>query len=71
MDLMDWDSYFVFNPKDSRSKFYVEVNDGIVSILNLETRCSSSAASQIQWWPIGGSRQCCSSSEISSEDQVC
>ena len=47
---MDWDSYFVFNPKDSRSKIYVEVYDGIVSILNLETRCSSSAASQIQWW---------------------
>ena len=43
-------SYFVFNPKDSRSKIYLEVYDGIVSILNLETRCSSSAASQIQWW---------------------
>ena len=38
MDFMDWVSYFVFNPKDSRSKFYVEVYDGIVSILNLETR---------------------------------
>ena len=50
MDFMDWDSHFVFNPKDSRSKIYVEVYDGIVSILNLETRCSSSAASQIQWW---------------------
>ena len=44
MDFMDWVSYFVFNPKDSRSKFYVEVYDGIVSILNLETRWSSSAA---------------------------
>ena len=64
---MDWDSYFVFSPKDSRSKVYVEVYDGIVSILNLETRCSSSAASRFN----GGSRQCCSSSEISSEDQVC
>ena len=50
MDFMDWDSYFVFHPKDLRSKIYVEVYDGIVSIVNLETRCSSSAASQIQWW---------------------
>ena len=50
MDFMDWDSYLVFNLKNSRSKVYVEVYDGIVSILNLETRCSSSAASQIQWW---------------------
>ena len=50
MDFMDWDSYLVFNLKDSRSKVYVEVYDGIVSILNLETRCSSSAASQIQCW---------------------
>ena len=65
MDFMHWDTYFVFNPKDSRSKIYVEVYDGVVPILNLETRCSSSATSQIQW------RQCCSSSEISSEDQVC
>ena len=47
---MDRDSYFVFNPKDSKSKFYVEVYDGIVSILNSETRCSSSDASQIRWW---------------------
>ena len=50
MDFMVWDSYFVFNPKDSRSKIYVEVYDGIVLILNLETHCSSSAALQIQWW---------------------
>ena len=42
------------------------VYDGIVSILNFETHCSSSAASQIEWW----SWQCCSSSEISFEDQV-
>ena len=67
MDFMYWDNYFVFNPKDPRLKIYVEVYDGIVSILNFETHCSSSAASQIQWW----SRQCCSSSVISSEDQVC
>ena len=25
MDFVDWDSYFVFNPKDSRLKIYVEV----------------------------------------------
>ena len=23
MDFVDWDSYFVFNPKDSRLKIYV------------------------------------------------
>ena len=50
MDFMYWDNYFVFNPKDPRLKIYVEVYDGIVSILNFETHCSSSAASQIQWW---------------------
>ena len=74
MDFVDWDSYFVFNPKDSRLKIYVfdrwtlwigivilsliqKIQDWkfmlrfiIVSVLNLETRCSSSAASQIQWW---------------------
>ena len=32
MDLMHWDSYFVFIPKDPRSKIYVEVYDGIVLI---------------------------------------
>ena len=45
MDLVDWDSYFVFNPKDSRLKIYVEVYDGIVLILNLETHWSCWAAS--------------------------
>ena len=50
MDFTDWDSYFVLYPKDSRSIIYVEVFDGVVSILNLESHCSSSAASQIQWW---------------------
>ena len=49
--LMDWDSYFVFNPKDPRLNICVEVYDGLVSILNFETRCSSSAASQIQISP--------------------
>ena len=50
MDFMDWDSYFVFNPKNLRLKFCVGVYDGIVSNLNFETRCSKSAASLIQWW---------------------
>ena len=40
----------LFNPKDSRSKIYVEVWDDIVSILNLEMRCMSSAALHIQCW---------------------
>ena len=39
---MERDSYFVFNPKDSRSKIYVEIYNGFVSILNLETHFSSS-----------------------------
>ena len=30
MDFVDWDSYFVFNPKDSRLKIYVEVYDNCV-----------------------------------------
>ena len=47
---MDWDSHFVFTCDDPRSKIYVEVYDGIVSILIFETRCSSSDALQIQWW---------------------
>ena len=63
---MDWDSHFVFTCDDPRSKIYVEVYDGIVSILIFETRCSSSDALQIQWWVW----RWYSSSEISSEDQV-
>ena len=53
MDFMDWDSYFVFNPKNLRLKFMLGVYDGIdgiVSNLNFETRCLKSAASLIQWW---------------------
>ena len=50
MDFMDWDSHFVFNPIDLRLKIDVEVYDGIMSILNLKTRCSNSAASLFQWW---------------------
>ena len=50
MDLVTWDSYFVLNSKDSRLKNYVEVYDGIVSSLNFETHCQTSAASPIQWW---------------------
>ena len=50
MDILDWDSYFVFNPRDPRLKIYVEVDNGIVLILNFEMCCSRLAASQIQWW---------------------
>ena len=50
MDFMDWDSYFVFIPKDSKLKKFVKVCDGIVSILNLEMCCLSSASLQIQSW---------------------
>ena len=32
MDFMGWDNHFVFSPKDSRLKIYVEVDDGIVLI---------------------------------------
>ena len=39
-----------FIQKDSRSKIYVEIYDGIVSVLNFETCCLSSAASQFPWW---------------------
>ena len=42
---MDWDNYFVFNPKNLRLKFMLGVYDGIVSNFNFETRCSKSAAS--------------------------
>ena len=45
MDFMDWDSYFVFDPKDPRVKNYVEVYDGSVLILNFETHSSNLAAS--------------------------
>ena len=41
---------FVHNFEFPRMKNYVEDFYGVVSILNFETRCSSSAASQIQWW---------------------
>ena len=44
---------FVFNHNDQRLKMYVEVYDGIVSILNFERHSSSSAALQIQWWSLG------------------
>ena len=40
----------VLNPEDPRLNSFVGVYDGTVSILNFEARCSSSAASQIQWW---------------------
>ena len=44
---MHWDSYFVFIPKDPRSKIYVEVYDGIVLIW-IWKRVAQ--ALQIQWW---------------------
>ena len=50
-----------------RLKITVGVYDVLVSILNLETRNSISAASLVQRWV----RTCCSSCVISSEDQVC
>ena len=50
MVFTDWDSCFVIHPKGQRLKIYVEVYDDIVSILNFESHCSSSAASQTQWW---------------------
>ena len=50
-----------------RFKFYVGVYDVLVLILNLETRCSISAAPLVQRWV----QTCCSSSVISSEDRVC
>ena len=46
-EIFDCDSYFVFDPKDSRLEIFVVDDDDIVSTLNTE---SSSAASQIQWW---------------------
>ena len=38
------------NSADPGLEIYVVVCDGLVSILNFETCCSSSAAWQIQWW---------------------
>ena len=34
---MDWDNYFVFNPKNLRLKFLLGVYDGIVLNSNFET----------------------------------
>ena len=57
MDLMDWKSHCVFNHqvltthKGPRFGVYNVVYDSIVSILNFETRCSSSAASQVLLGP--------------------
>ena len=47
----------------------VEVYDDIVLILNFGTE--NIARVLLRHWFNGGSLQCCSSSEISSEDQVC
>ena len=50
-----------------RSRFMLGVDDIVVSIFSFETHCSNSAASLAPWW----FQRCCSSSEISCEDQVC
>ena len=57
---------FVFNPKNSKGKDYVGVYDVLVS-LHSGTTCLNMAASLVQLWV----QACCSSSAISSEDQVC
>ena len=64
MDFMDWDSCFVFNPKNLRLKFCVG---------SLWWYCVEFdfCRSQLLRWFNGGSRLCCSSSLISSESQVC
>ena len=64
---MDWGYYLVFDPQDPRLEIYAVVYDGTVSILNSETRCSSSTASQLQW----ASRQRSSCCVVSSQEQVC
>ena len=68
---MDWENYFVCNPKDSRLKIYNVNCGGTVLILKFEMCCSSSAASQIQGWVSTLGLQCFLSLVISSEDQVC
>ena len=60
MDFMDWDSYFVFNPKNLRLNFCVGSLWWYCVEFEFETRCWKSA-----------SRRCCSSSLIFSEGQVC
>ena len=67
---MDWENYFVCNPKDSRLKIYNVNCGGTVLILKFEMCCSSSAASQIQGWVSTLGLQCFLSLVISSEDQV-
>ena len=72
MAFMDWENYFVFDPKIL--EIFLLVYDDIVSILNFKfvTRCSSSQVCCFADSRVGdsGSLQCCSTSVISSEDQV-
>ena len=73
-EIFDWwtlwmGQLFVFNPQLAlkfKDENYVEVYGVLVS-LNLEMSCLNSAASLVQWWV----QASCSSSAISSEDQVC
>ena len=61
MDFIDWDSYFVFDPKDPRLKNYVEVYDGSVLNTQLKFGCflDSMLVPKMLFF-----------FEISSEDQV-
>ena len=66
MASVDFDHFFVFNPKNSKIKTCCGVYDVFISILNLQTRCFDSAASLVQCWL----HICCSFSAIPSEDRV-
>ena len=42
--------YFVFNPKNSKIKIYVEVHDVLVLVFNFEMCCLNSADLLVQWF---------------------
>ena len=47
-NFVEWEYYFVFVPKNSKINFFFgRIYDVLVSILNLETRCSNSVAGDI------------------------
>ena len=60
---INWEGYFVFNPKDSRIEICIGVYYCIVLILNFDTCNSSSADSKSRFH--GGSLHSSSSSVIS------
>ena len=63
--------YFIFNSKGSslkEEKIYAIIYDGIVSILNFETLLCGNLCLCCSADSMVDSRQCCSSSLISSED---